>query len=341
MPKYKINASPQELKKLYFTNKLSMKEIGKILGCTHSAIVYKFKKLAIKSQAHLGLTKPLKITKEQLEYFYYKKNLSWDKIAKIYHCSEGGIQKRFVKYQLQFRGNKNRSCKYKKKDFSGNLIEKAYLIGFRLGDLNVKKRVNVIQVRCSTTHKAQRKLIKDLFIQYTTPYITKAKRGTIEIVCLVNNSFEFLLPKEDVIPEWIQKNKEHFFSFFAGYSDAEGSFYIKKPGKKGKTISSSFQIQTQQKNIILSIWKNLEKYKIKCPYPLISRKAGAIQNNGVINNKDMWRIEIARKKSLWSLLNIFEPYLKHGEKVKKVKEIRKNIIYRNSIKYAHKINLTN
>lgn len=105
----KIPVSKKELKKWYFKEKLSMDEIAKRLGCHHTAIVYKFKKHGIKSRGHLGLAKPLKITKKGFEHHYYERGLSLAKISRIYHCSESGLERRFKKYCLKSRGNKE-SC---------------------------------------------------------------------------------------------------------------------------------------------------------------------------------------------------------------------------------------
>ena len=321
----KVPISRKQLQKWYCKDKMSMFKIADKLKCTHSAIVHKFKKLDIKSRGHLGLTKPIRLSKGNFEYLYYKRRLSLDKIAKIVHCSEGGIEKRFNTYNIISRGIKNRACKYKKHDFSGNLTEKAYLIGFRLGDLNVMKHVSVIQVRCSTTIPAQTRLIRNLFKPYTTPHIWKAKRGTAEIVCLVNRSFDFLLSKEDKIPDWILNNSKFFWAFFAGYADAEGCFYIHKI-PKGKSVSSAgFQVQTQQRRIINELWKGVKNNNIAALIPRISRKAGTIDKRGVINNKDMWRLSINRKRSLNEFLKLIEPYLKHGNKIKKMGEIKENL----------------
>lgn len=48
------------------------------------------KKYGIKSRGRLGLTKPIKISKEKLEYLYHDRKLSAVKIAKILHRSKGG-----------------------------------------------------------------------------------------------------------------------------------------------------------------------------------------------------------------------------------------------------------
>lgn len=341
----RVAVSKKQLKDWYFKEKLSMFDIADRLGCTHSAVVYKFKKFRIKSRGHLGLTKPIRLTKKAFEYLYYKRELSLNKIAKIVHCSRGGLERRFKEYVLKSRGIKNRACKYKKFDFSGNPIEKAYLIGFRLGDLNVYDLVNIIQVRCSSTIRQQISLIRKLFSDYTTPKTRKSldKRYKIpktDIVCLLNKSFSFLVSKEDKIPNWALKDKLLFFSFFAGYADAEGCFYFKKPGKLGKTKIASFEIQTQQKNIIWQLWKNMLKHGVIAPSPKVSVKAGYKRPNGNKNNKDMWRFEVCRKDSLWRLIHFLSPYIKHANKIKRIKEIKENIALRNKIPYSRPIDLS-
>lgn len=336
----KIPVSKSQLQKLYLKDRLSMNQIGKRLGCTHSALVYKFKKFAIKSRGHLGIRRPLKITKEGLNY-HYNRGLSLKKIAQIFHCSESGLERRFKNYKLQSRGINNRACKIKKYDFSGNRIEKAYLIGFRFGDLNVIKRVNVISVRCSSTIREQILLIKKLFRMYTNPS-TKSfieKKFNIlrtDILCLLNKTFTFLIAKTDKIPGWILKDKILFFSFFAGYSDAEGCFYFKKPRGCGKITVGSFLIATQQKFIIYQLWKNMQRYGIKAPFPRISVPSG-IRPGGFKNNKDMWQIEVCRKESLWKLIHLMGQFMKHQNKLKRIRQIKDNLLLRNRLPYCKKV----
>lgn len=336
----KVSTTKKRLKTWYFKDKLSMFAIADKLGCTHSAVVYKFQKFGINSRGHLGLTKPIKLTKNGFEYLYYKRGLSLKKIARIVNCSESGLERRFKNYNLISRGNKNRACKYKKKDFSGDPTEKAYMIGFRLGDLNVKKDVNVIQVRCSTTVFQQLRLIRKLFFPYTTVRATKGKRGDWDIVALVNNSFTFLIPKHKKIPGWILRNPQAFFAFFAGYIDAEGYFYFGKSKTPSGVRSAIFGIQTQDKYIIHQIWRQLQDFSITASGPIISRSAGTIDKRGIKNNKDMWHIGIARKESLWKLIHFIWPHLKHYSKLKRLEEVKKNLILRNSVPYCHPIDLS-
>lgn len=336
----KVPVTKKQLKYWYFKEKRSMFDIAGRLGCTHSAIVYKFQKLGIKSRGHLGLTKSIKLKKKSLEYLYYERGLSLKKIAKIVHCSESGLERKFKVYNLKSRGIKNRACKYKKFDFSEDPIEKAYLIGFRLGDLNIIKTVNVIQARCSTTISNQLKLIRQLFSPYTTVRATKGKRGDWDIVASVNKSFDFLIPKHKNIPRWIPENPNTFFAFLAGYIDAEGYFYFKKPKRNGKISTATFGIQTQDKGIICKLAKKLNDFSIQVYGPMISEPAGHIDKRGVRNNKDVWCFNVIQKQSLWKLIHHLEPYLKHADKIRRLKEVKENLILRNEAPYCRPIDLS-
>jgi predicted DNA-binding protein YlxM (UPF0122 family) len=326
----KVSATRKQLTNWYLKDKFSMFQIAEKLGCTHSAIVYKLRKFGIKSRGHLGLTKPIKLTKDGFEYLYYKRGLSLKKISNIAHCSESGLERRFKTYNLKSRTTQNRTTRIKKFDFSGDLIEKAYLIGFRLGDLNIMKRVSVTQVRCSSSVYAQIRLIKQLFSKYSSPKIRKFIDYKFnipkwDIVFLVNKSFDFLIPKQDKIPNWIQRDKNLFFSFLAGYSDAEGSFLIRKGKPKNKIGFGIYEVGSQQKNIIIQIWENLSKYNIQVSYPIISKKAGYTQSNGMRNNKDFWHLSTARKVSVWKLIQEIKPFIKHPNKIKQLNHVKQNV----------------
>lgn len=331
--------SKKELNNLYHKQKLSTFQIGQKYGCSHSTIVNRMKKFGIKSRGHIGLTKPIRVSKENLKYLYYEKSLSLAKIAKILHCSEGGVERRFNSYGLTSRGIDNRACKYKKKDFNDDLIEKAYMIGFRLGDLNVYSPKNIICIRCSTTKRAQVKLIRNLFKKYGGIYVTRAKRGTLEIICYLNRSFKFLLPKEDKIPNWILKNNLCFLSFLAGYIDAEGCFYLNK-SKRCRYPLALFEIQAQDKTIILQSWKKLLQLDISSLSPSVSKKAGTVDKGGTRNNKDMWRFGICKKTSLWRFIHLLKPFMKHEGKIKAAQKVKENIIARNKQARCHPIDLS-
>jgi len=329
-----------ELKSSYWTQKLSTDQIAQKYGCNSGTILYRMKKYGIKSRGHLGLTKPIKISKEKLEYLYHDRKLSAVKIAKILHRSKGGVERKINNFNIITRNIDNRACKYKKFDFSGNLIEKSYMIGFRLGDLNVVPVKNIIVVRCSTTKKNQIRLIKNLFSQYTTPHFTIAKRGTFEIAVYLNSTFSFLLPKQDNIETWIFEKPEYFWAFLAGYSDAEGYLSLRK--EKTKIQSSVlFGINSYDKNILFQLHKGLKEMNINSKPPSIKTLKGTpFGNKGYVYNQDMWRITVNQKQSLWNLIYFWKIYSKHNDKLSAIEKARQNIILRNQLPRCLKIELS-
>jgi predicted DNA-binding protein YlxM (UPF0122 family) len=321
--------SKEKLNDLYFDKKWSMGQIAKHFGCSHGTIVYRFRKYGLKSRGHLGLRRPVMIDKNQLERLYHGQSLSLEQIAKRLHCSKGAIERKTRKFNIKLRGNDHRKhWRYEKKSFDGNPEEKAYLIGFRLGDLNIFQTNQVIVVRGSTTKTAQATLFERLFTNYGGVKTTRAKRGTIEQYAYLNHSFDFLLPKQDKIEQWICECPRCFLAFFAGYFDAEGCAHLHK-GYRSQTPDGRLEIQSYDKHILLHSWKNLSKLGIQCKRPVISKAAGYIGSNGVRHNGDSWRLSIWTKASVWHLLHLLEIDMKHTNKLNRLKNIKQNIVERN------------
>lgn len=192
----------------------------------------------------------------------------------------------------------------------------------------------IVFIRGSTTKMAQAKLFENLFSGYGGVKTTRAKRGTIEQSAFLDRSFEFLLPKQDMIESWIGKCPRCFLAFFAGYFDAEGSLLLHK-GKSG--VFGGFEIQTYDKQIIFQSWARLRRFSIYCPRPSISKSAGYISSNGVRHNGDAWRLSIYAKESVWILLHFMKRFLKHGDKLKALLRIEENIIERNQARRGGKV----
>lgn len=272
-----------------------------------------------------------------MKNLYLQRKLTQKQIAKKFGHSSYGIQRWMKIYGIKGRSYYESHKVSPKYDFSGDSVEKAYLIGFRLGDLNIYRVKNLIQARCSSTIPNQISLIRNLFEKYGHVHVWKAKRGTFEIVVLLNKSFSFLIPKQDRIEKWILKRDKYFLSFLAGYSDAEGSYYLKRSHyKRALYPSGMFEIQTYDKNLLATISYKLEGLNIKNTYRL-SRKAGKIDKRGVINNKDVWKITISRKQSLWNFIKLIKGYHQHKSKLEDLKKVENNIIIRNSTPRYQKI----
>jgi len=320
IPKYKLID-------LYRKQKLSIRKIAKTYNCNGRTIHRKLRAFNIKTRSPSEAATKIHISKSKLKYYYLHKKFSTNKIAKIYNCDDFTIFKKLRAYGIRIRTKSEAISKYPRYDFNGNLKEKAYIIGFRLGDLHVERNCQLIIIRCSSTRLEQIRLIKNLFNKYGHVHIHKThrlsgKRNIIDIRCHLNKSFDFLLSKIDRIPIWIRRNKRFFISFLAGYTDAEG--WIGLANVKRKRKQPVFQISSHDKNILNHIWINLQKLKIICPKPRISQEKSERNKQ----HQDCWSLRVNKYVSLLKVLDLLEPYIKHPRKKFGIKKVRLNIIRR-------------
>jgi len=315
-PKKKIDISKEDLKQLYIKKNLSTYKIAKIFNCASSAIYRYLRLYKIKTRP----LKRIKISKSELRDFYLNKKLPLSKIAVIYECCPVAIWQKMRRFDIPLRSYSETSTIHPKSDFSGNLIEKSYMIGFRIGDLGVRKDGNLIYAGCGTTKNAQVQLIKSLFSRYGPIYIgNKDKRGAIHISCSLNSSFSFLLPKHNLVPKWILKSKNNFLNFLAGYTDAEGNI-----GVYGG--QARFRLRSYDKGILGDIDKGLRELGIKSSYGLESK--ANTDKRGAIHRGDTWRTGVSERKSLLKLFNSLKLLLRHKKRRNDLLNAKKNVISR-------------
>lgn len=248
-----------------------------------------------------------------MKNLYLNRKFSSYEIAKTFNCSQTFILKQLKKYYIETRSIQEAKSlmkpRYLRKNFSGNLKEKSYLIGFRLGDLHVSKThpdSPTIRISTNTTKREQIELMKKMFCKYGhVKEYSMDKNGAISVRAFVNNSFSFLVKKADEIEPWILKNKLLFKFFLAGYIDAEGCFTSKH--------NLAFLMNTQDKNIMRQISTFLNKNRIKCMEPKITRHSGSLQN-GVISNRDVWSIYIYNKENVLKLIKFVGKYIRHRKR---------------------------
>ena len=261
------------------------------------------------------------IPKRDLIKLHYKDRKSTYEIGRIYECSFGTVANRMKEYGLKPLSRSIIQSKYKKKRFLGDDREKAYMIGFRLGDLNVYQTVthsDVIIVRCHTTRKEQTSLIKKLFCKYGQ--VTIGGKNSLYVNCFLDKSFSFLLPKKDRVENWITKNNDCANNFAAGYIDAEGNIGV----YDGR---ARFKIDSYDKNIIFWFYKWLLKNDIYCPKPLQIGTEGHIYDKKLNYkyNKDLWRVRVSDKNSLANLFTIIKPLLRHKKRLDHLNKCLKNL----------------
>lgn len=271
------------------------------------------------------MAKRIDISCEALHALYVDQQLTFVEIAEQYQCSATVIHRRLKDCNIKARSTGGALYEYPKKDFSGSPLEKAYLIGFRLGDLHVEQGPNAIRVRCTSTHQTQIDLIQELFIEYGGVWISKprVRRGT-GITAHLNHSFDFLLWHEDEIEEWILKDDELFSAFLAGYVDAEGSFIVS--GRR-----AYFKVDSGDKGILRQAWERLSAMGIEFPMPKLVRPAGTwIKQFQLASQRDLWRLTSERKETLLQFCNILTPYLKHRKRIQDMDAVKLNVTNRNS-----------
>ncbi len=314
-PKKKKTFSRALLEDLYLNKKFSVSKAARELGRGHATIWNLLKEHKIQTRK----MKRYKVEKQELAELYLNNKESQGEIAKKFGCSQWVISNKLARFGLPKRNASEANLIYERKDFSGDLAEKAYLIGFRLGDLHVRRKCGYsIRIGSNTTKQAQLDLMCSIFRKYSHVQ-TSCSKGVFSFSCGLNNSFSFLEPKEDKIEDWILENNELFFSFLAGYSDAEGNIGV----YDGR---ARFRLGTYGKNILSQIHSKLNSFGIKTKIRLES-PAGYI-HGGVRNNCDFWRISVNYKDSLLLLFNKLGPNLKHAKRLTDLELARENVLKR-------------
>lgn len=291
------------LENLYINHHLSTYDIAEKLGCDPKTVYYWLKRFNI----HIRPRKTIDIDKNDLAKLY-ESGLSLEEIGKRLGCSPAAVLRKFRKFSISTRSSWDANIIHPKNNFSNNPYEKAYLIGFRIGDLGVKKATirSSIQIKSNTTHLVQVKLLKSLFSKYGPVWISQPTRSpeVYHFTTLLNNSFSFLIPKHSRIPDFILKSKKLFLSFLAGYTDAEGSIGIYSNRAKIRIGSYDIGILSQIHDFLLS-WniKNLLRLEIK---------AGKYGNR--IYNGDFYRVILNDRDAINTCLNLLLPFLKHAKR---------------------------
>lgn len=269
----------------------------------------------------MGRTK-IDISKELLEKLYCNQNLSSRSIGKIFNCNWATIINRLKEYKIPLKSSAFARMRYVKKDFEGTEAEKAYTIGFRIGDLNVyrvSENSETIVVRCHTTQKDQIDVINSLFSRFGRVDDKIRPNGHCYTNCFLNNSFKFLFPKDRSAWVWIQESASRF-AFIAGYTDAEGNFII----NQGR---ARFKLDSYDKEVLDDIAMWLDDAEIGYKMRLIYKKGDKqkIYNKVGIYHNNLWRLNINRAKDLREFISLISPFMRHRKRISDMDLCYKNI----------------
>lgn len=304
---------PHELEKLYISKRLSTYKIADEFGYNPKTVYNWLKKYHIPTRS---IRKP-EINKKLLQNLYLAEKMSLKKIGKTYGMTPSGILKRIRKLKIKTRSSWETNTSFKK-PFAESDEEKAYMIGFRLGDLGIRqpsRKTMTVLVGTNTTHIDQINLVKWLFQKYSKVWISKPNAsGVMSFSTILHPTFSFLVPKKDIIESWIYKNDRFMASFTAGYIDAEGSFGVYN--KRAK-----FRVGSYDKTILKQINSWFKKKEIKSLLRLERKKK-------IGQNKDFWRITINDAASLGLLYTTLFAKLRHKNRIRDFIIVRKNLLSR-------------
>lgn len=275
---------------------------------------------------HKSQTGIYNFSKSVLEKLYLEDELSSRKIAKIFNCAYSTVDRYIHKYDFPIRNLSVAHITTFRAPFSGNLADKAYLIGLRIGDLRARKfykNSTTILVDCASTRLDMVEHVVKLFKPYGRIWIGKpTKLNKVQVECSLNESFSFLLPKHTAFPNWTICNKHLFLSILAGFIDAEGSFFISASGQ------TFFSLGNYNTVILKQISRLLRELEIHHRL-FLGTKVGHVSTEGYIQNGDYWTLQINRKYDLYCFAKIIFPYLRYSRKIADVGKVFFNIEARN------------
>ncbi len=278
--------------------------------CSKKTILDHLKRNKIKIR-HYRISK-INISNTELKKLYISKKMSTWKIEKIYGYSRSTLYRRISKLGIN-RDMATAHIKYDRNSFSGKLKEKAYLEGFTIGDLRVRKvgsSSKTIKVDCASTKIAQVRLFSKLFSKYGRVWISSANTlGKIQMEAFLDDSFSFLLNTKNEY-NWAIKNEEYFLSFLAGFIDAEGSFYI---GRR-----PAFSIGNYDYKLLGVIQNRIKKLGFKYVYLYHDKRKNKIGVSGYPFRQNYYTLAIHRKYELLKFINLIKSKIKHEDRSKQI-----------------------
>jgi len=304
---------------LYVNKKMGSGKIAERYGCCKATILKRLKaaKIAVRPA---GVPR-LKVSDGELKALYLDKKLSTWNIARMLNCGRSTIHRKLRKLGLA-RDVATSHLRYPRKPFGGDDNEKAYLMGFAIGDLRVRKtgkKSKTIKVDCGSTKKEQIDLIRNLFSDYGRVWISEPSvSGKTQIEAFLDDSFVFLLACRQKI-KWAMQ-RDRFIPFLAGFTDAEGSIFI----TNGK---AAYSLGNYDHELLGLLRDGLLERGIEGVHLYNARKRYPIAG-GYVQRQRYWHLIINRKESLLKLFNILSPYIRHRKRKKDIRKALRNIALR-------------
>lgn len=254
-----------------------------------------------------------------LRQLYLKEHWSPAKIGARFNCDAVTVRTRIREANIPLKSKSEAQTHYFRQPYTGSELDKAYMLGFRYGDLNAYKPKGAsmtIVVRSHTTKRDQCRVFSSLFSKYGV-ITTSSNERTAQMTCYLDTSFEFLLDKyPSTTRNWMLKSKRRMSAFAAGYVDAEGTFGLNQG--KGR-----FKIDAYDYEILKDLYESFLQHKLRAKFRAIAKKGE--NDYGWEWKRDLWRLEINEASSLEQLIKHIMPYQRHAKRIKDANMVLQNI----------------
>lgn len=213
-----------------------------------------------------------------------------------------------ILYELSLKKNP-------RKPFTGDKIEKAYLLGLRAGDISSHREHRSVGVSTGTTHPAMMRLFFKVFGRYSPCIKCPVKTRGYEwaLRSTLHETFNFLIKKPQIIP----KNEKPFYAFLAGFSDCEGSWIVSH--SHDKYIQTLFVVRNTDYKLLKQIERGLEEIGYHPELVIETKKDSRGGIWQLRATKDCFKLTIYRRDEVALLAKKLLPYSQHKEKIIKMK----------------------
>jgi len=130
---------------------------------------------------------------------------------------------------IKHRNNSQNNTRYRKRPFDGTELDRAYMLGFTRGDVNVRRDYRLMKLSAGTTRGAQLDLFTSLFAPYgpvrVAPSVSRVAGFEWTSYASLDETFSFLLDQKLEDPSKIFEG-DSLSGYLGGLFDAEGSLWL-------------------------------------------------------------------------------------------------------------------
>ncbi len=312
--------NPSVLREFYCDWGLSVGQIAHMAGTSKGHVHYYMSKFGIDRRPWTGLAR--KQDSSLAVDLYRNQGMTLEQIARLLRVSKSTARS-YVIREAPLRPRSTPT--YPRASFSGDEVERAYLLGYRAGDVNAfQDSTLTVTARVSTTHEAMLQMFRVSFSPYghcgAFPRKVFLTGYDWQIKAYLDNSFRFLIPRPSSPPS----DRRLLYVFIAGLGDSDGCWSVSE--RHGGT-AYSFDITSRNRILLERLASTLETEGYH-PHVYLSRRRGTVKllrgrmiSKQATLTEDTWTFVIKRKADVKRLAQQVLHYSRHHEKIAEMKLI--------------------